>query len=206
MNAFPFEIPGQLRPAGGLVTALNLSWLWLTAPSRCILATENMTWATDHLRTHSLPPESPAKAATRGQRHTLHQTTHRSYMDHPPPTHSVLAVPPPSPVKLFLPPLAHHRRTWVSNMMSVMPSSAVHIPMHLDTDRPTQDVEFSEVAASYRLQPASCQMCLVCALPSGLDATKVRAAAFAAVQNANLDLKEKALLADLEDGYALIIT
>ncbi|OSD03424.1 hypothetical protein PYCCODRAFT_1466810 [Trametes coccinea BRFM310] len=157
--------------------------------------------------------------------------------------------------------------------MSVMPSSAVHIPMHLDTDRPTQDVEFSElgnldeavepfaqlirksarsvrlhctiptgcppssatyadlhdlhdlrsrslvfvhnlvetlrasgVAASYRLQPASCQMCLVCALPSGLDATKVRAAAFAAVQNANLDLKEKALLADLEDGFALIIT
>ncbi|KAJ2970747.1 hypothetical protein NUW54_g12663 [Trametes sanguinea] len=64
----------------------------------------------------------------------------------------------------------------------------------------------SGVAASYRLQPASCPMCLVCALPSGLDATKVKAAAFAAVQNAKLDSKEKALLADLEDGYALIIT
>lgn len=69
-------------------------------------------------------------------------------------------------------------------------------------------------------------MCLVCALPSGLDASKVRAAAFAAVQNAKIDLKyvhschlfsrgaltvfrvsrEKALLADLEDGYALVIT
>ncbi len=32
-------------------------------------------------------------------------------------------------------------------------------------------------------------MCLVCALPSGLDASKVRAAAFAAVQNAQIDLK-----------------
>ena len=32
-------------------------------------------------------------------------------------------------------------------------------------------------------------MCLVCALPSGLDASNVRAAAFAAVENAKLDLK-----------------
>ncbi|EIW64659.1 uncharacterized protein TRAVEDRAFT_139713 [Trametes versicolor FP-101664 SS1] len=157
-------------------------------------------------------------------------------------------------------------------MMSVMPSPAVHIPMHLDAQRPIKDVEFNElgnldeavepfaqlirksarsvrlyctiptgcpssascadlhdlhdlrsrsllfvhnlveslrasgIPASYRLQPASCQMCLVCALPSGLDASKVRAAAFAAVQHANLDIKEKALLADLEDGYALVIT
>ncbi|KAI8995641.1 hypothetical protein BD414DRAFT_247634 [Trametes punicea] len=157
-------------------------------------------------------------------------------------------------------------------MMSVMPSSGVHMPMHLDTKGASQDVEFNElgnlneavepfaqlirksarsvrlhctiptgcpssatcadlhdlhdlrarslmfvhnlvetlrasgIAASYRLQPASCPMCLICALPSGLDASKVRAAAFAAVQNAKLDLKEKALLADLEDGYALIIT
>ncbi|KAI0778200.1 hypothetical protein BD413DRAFT_466524 [Trametes elegans] len=158
-------------------------------------------------------------------------------------------------------------------MMSVMPSPAVHIPMHMDVvDRPIKDVEFNElgnldeavepfaqlirksgrsvrlhctiptgcppsagfialndlqdlrsrslvfvhnlvealrasgIPASYRLQPASCPMCLVCALPSGLDASKVRAAAFAAVKHANLDLKEKALLADLEDGYALVIT
>ncbi|KAI0756976.1 hypothetical protein C8Q80DRAFT_1264964 [Daedaleopsis nitida] len=152
-----------------------------------------------------------------------------------------------------------------------MPSS-IHIPMHLDTDRPTKDVEFSElgnldeavepfaqlirktahsvrlhctiptgcpssttcadlhdlhdlrtrsllfvhnlveslrasgVPASYKLHPANCPMCIVCALPSGLDASKVRAAAFAAVQNAKLDLKEKALLADLQDGFALVIT
>ncbi|KAI0365261.1 hypothetical protein BV20DRAFT_1028434 [Pilatotrama ljubarskyi] len=157
-------------------------------------------------------------------------------------------------------------------MMSVMPSSAVHIPLHRDVQRSTKDVEFSElgnldeavepfaqlirksaravrlhctiptgcpssatcvdlhdlhdlrsrsllfvhnlveslrasgISASYRLQPANCPMCLICALPSGLDASKVRAAAFAAVQNAKLDLKGKALLADLEDGYALIIT
>ncbi|PIL31951.1 hypothetical protein GSI_06655 [Ganoderma sinense ZZ0214-1] len=155
--------------------------------------------------------------------------------------------------------------------MSVM-APAVHIPIHLDTVRSPQDVEFNElgnlddavepfaqlirktghsvrlhctiptgchssstcadlhdlhdlrtrslmfvhnlveslrtsgIPASYRLQPANCAMCLVCALPSGLDASKVRAAAFAAVQNAKLDLKEKALLADLHDGYALVIT
>ncbi|KAI0735155.1 hypothetical protein C8Q76DRAFT_711197 [Earliella scabrosa] len=64
----------------------------------------------------------------------------------------------------------------------------------------------SGVPASYKLQPANCPMCLVCALPSGLDASKLRAAAFAAVQNAKLDLKEKALLADLKDGFALVIT
>ena len=29
-------------------------------------------------------------------------------------------------------------------MMSVM-SAGVHIPVHLDTDRPTKDVEFNEV-------------------------------------------------------------
>ncbi|KAH9944372.1 uncharacterized protein BXZ73DRAFT_73902 [Epithele typhae] len=151
-------------------------------------------------------------------------------------------------------------------------SPSLHIPVHLETDRPTKDVTFNElgnldeamapftqlikktahsvrlhctiptgcpssstcadlhdlhdlrtrsllfvhnlveslraagVHASYRLQPANCAMCLVCALPSGLDASNVRAAAFAAVQNAKLDLKERALLADLKDGYALIIT
>ncbi|KAI0801249.1 hypothetical protein C8Q74DRAFT_1364877 [Fomes fomentarius] len=63
-----------------------------------------------------------------------------------------------------------------------------------------------QVPASYKLQPANCPMCLVCALPSGLDASKIRTAAFAAVQNAKLDLKEKVLLADLEDGFALVIT
>ncbi|KAI0669884.1 hypothetical protein C8Q78DRAFT_152022 [Trametes maxima] len=141
-------------------------------------------------------------------------------------------------------------------MMSIMPSPAVHIPMHLDAPRPVKDVEFNElgnlddavepfaqlirksarsvrlhctiptgcpssancadlhdlhdlrsrslmfvhnlveslrasgIPASYRLQPANCPMCLVCALPSGLDASRVRAAAFAAVENAKLDLKK----------------
>ncbi|KAI0825119.1 hypothetical protein BC628DRAFT_291535 [Trametes gibbosa] len=69
-----------------------------------------------------------------------------------------------------------------------------------------ESLRASGIPASYRLQPASCHMCVVCALPSGLDASKVRAAAFAAVQNAKLDLKEKVLLASLEDGYALVIT
>ncbi|EJF66708.1 hypothetical protein DICSQDRAFT_130961 [Dichomitus squalens LYAD-421 SS1] len=69
-----------------------------------------------------------------------------------------------------------------------------------------ESLRASGIPASYRLQPANCSMCLICALPSGLDASKVRAAAFAAVQNAKLDLKEKALLADLSDGYALVLT
>lgn len=30
-------------------------------------------------------------------------------------------------------------------MMSVMPASSVHIPMHLDTERVHKDVEFNEV-------------------------------------------------------------
>ncbi|CDO71577.1 hypothetical protein BN946_scf184911.g47 [Trametes cinnabarina] len=96
------------------------------------------------------------------------------------------------------------------------PSSAAYADLHDLHDLRSRSLVFvhnlveslraSGIAASYRLQPASCPMCLICALPSGLDVTKFRAAAFAAVQNAKLDLKEKALLADLEDGYALIIT
>ncbi|KAJ3484058.1 hypothetical protein NLI96_g5893 [Meripilus lineatus] len=62
------------------------------------------------------------------------------------------------------------------------------------------------VAASYRLQPSCTPLCLVCALPPELDANKVKAAAVAAVENANLQLKEKALLADLQDALALVIT
>ncbi|KAI8995642.1 hypothetical protein BD414DRAFT_480129 [Trametes punicea] len=88
--------------------ALNMSWLWLTAPSRRILATENMTWATDHLRTHSLPPESSAKAATRG-RHTLYQSTTRSYMVVPP-SHTLWSVLNPAFVPAsssFSPPSSH---------------------------------------------------------------------------------------------------
>ncbi|KAI1797894.1 hypothetical protein LXA43DRAFT_272672 [Ganoderma leucocontextum] len=69
-----------------------------------------------------------------------------------------------------------------------------------------ESLRASGIPASYRLQPANCPMCLVCALPSGLDASKVRSAALAAVQHAKLDLKEKAFLADLQDGYALVIT
>ncbi|TCD71536.1 hypothetical protein EIP91_008917 [Steccherinum ochraceum] len=64
----------------------------------------------------------------------------------------------------------------------------------------------SGIAASYRLQPSSCPMCVVCALPPNIDASKVKAAATAAVENAHLELKERALLADLEDGLALVIT
>ncbi|KAI0936358.1 hypothetical protein AcW1_000622 [Taiwanofungus camphoratus] len=69
-----------------------------------------------------------------------------------------------------------------------------------------ESLRASGVPASYRLQLSNCPLCLVCALPPGLDPTKVKAAAVAAVQNANLELKEKALLADLEDGLALVIT
>lgn len=64
----------------------------------------------------------------------------------------------------------------------------------------------SGITASYRLQPSSCPMCLVCALPPDLDANKVKAAAQAAVENAHICIREKALLADLEDGLALVIT
>ncbi|THH01799.1 hypothetical protein EW026_g980 [Hermanssonia centrifuga] len=39
-----------------------------------------------------------------------------------------------------------------------------------------------------------------------MDANKVKASALAAVENAHLQLREKALLADLGDGLALIIT
>ncbi|KAI0793512.1 hypothetical protein C8Q75DRAFT_565526 [Abortiporus biennis] len=64
----------------------------------------------------------------------------------------------------------------------------------------------SGIAASYRLQPSSCPLCLVCALSPNSDANKIKAAALAAVENAHLELKEKALLATLEDGLALVIT
>jgi len=64
----------------------------------------------------------------------------------------------------------------------------------------------SGVTASYRLQPSNCPMCLVCALPPDLDANKVKAAALAVVENAHICLREKVLLADLEDGLALVIT
>ncbi|GJE86125.1 hypothetical protein PsYK624_022050 [Phanerochaete sordida] len=60
--------------------------------------------------------------------------------------------------------------------------------------------------ASYRLQPSSCPLCVVCALPADSDANKVKTAALAAVENAHLQLSQKALLADLEDGLALVIT
>ncbi|KAI0814966.1 hypothetical protein BC629DRAFT_1588646 [Irpex lacteus] len=62
------------------------------------------------------------------------------------------------------------------------------------------------IPTSYRLQPSSCPLCVVCALPSDLDANKVKASALAAVENAHLSLRKKALLADLEDGLALVIT
>jgi len=64
----------------------------------------------------------------------------------------------------------------------------------------------SGIAASYRLQPSNCPLCVVCALPPNIDANKVKAAAAAAVENAHLELKERALLADLTDGLALVIT
>ncbi|RPD62926.1 hypothetical protein L227DRAFT_651217 [Lentinus tigrinus ALCF2SS1-6] len=96
------------------------------------------------------------------------------------------------------------------------PSSSTCVDLHDLHDLRTRSLLFvhnlveslraAGVPASYKLQPANCPMCLVCALPSGLDASKVRAAAFAAVQNAKIDFKEKVLLADLEDGYALVIT
>jgi len=69
-----------------------------------------------------------------------------------------------------------------------------------------ESLRASGIPASYRLQPTNSPLCLICALPVGLDATKVKAAAVAAVQNAHFDSKEKALLADLKDGLALIIT
>ncbi|KAI0689599.1 hypothetical protein BC835DRAFT_233814 [Cytidiella melzeri] len=62
------------------------------------------------------------------------------------------------------------------------------------------------IPTSYRLQPSSCPVCVVCALPSDLDPNKVKASALAAVENAHLSLRKKALLADLEDGLALVIT
>ncbi|KAI0094890.1 hypothetical protein BDY19DRAFT_915140 [Irpex rosettiformis] len=62
------------------------------------------------------------------------------------------------------------------------------------------------IPTSYRLQPSSCPLCVLCALPSDLDANKVKASALAAVENAHLSLRKKALLANLEDGLALVIT
>lgn len=46
-----------------------------------------------------------------------------------------------------------------------------------------------QIAASYRLQPSNCPLCVVCALPPNIDANKVKAAATAAVENAHLELK-----------------
>ncbi|KAH9937705.1 uncharacterized protein B0H18DRAFT_971884 [Fomitopsis serialis] len=64
----------------------------------------------------------------------------------------------------------------------------------------------SGIPASYRLQPSNCHLCLICALPTGLDAGRMKAAAVAAVEKAHFECREKALLADLQDGLALIIT
>ncbi|OCH96151.1 hypothetical protein OBBRIDRAFT_366678 [Obba rivulosa] len=64
----------------------------------------------------------------------------------------------------------------------------------------------SGITASYRLQVANCPLCLVCVLPPDLDANRVRAAAVAAIRGHKLKTKERALLADLEDGLALVIT
>ncbi|KZT65143.1 hypothetical protein DAEQUDRAFT_731767 [Daedalea quercina L-15889] len=64
----------------------------------------------------------------------------------------------------------------------------------------------SGIPASYRLQPSNCHFCLICALPNGLDTCRMKAAAVAAVENAHFECREKALLADLQDGLALIIT
>ncbi|KAH9950346.1 hypothetical protein B0H21DRAFT_819159 [Amylocystis lapponica] len=69
-----------------------------------------------------------------------------------------------------------------------------------------ESLRASGIPASYRLQPSDCPLCVVCALPQGLDATRVKAAATEAVMNAHIHLKDKALLADLEDGLALVIT
>ena len=80
-----------------------------------------------------------------------------------------------------------------------------------------------QIPASYRLQPSSCSLCLICALSNNLDANRMKAAAVAAVENAHFECRyvevlifvplllmhtssEKALLADLKDGLALIIT
>lgn len=62
------------------------------------------------------------------------------------------------------------------------------------------------VAASYRLQPSNCPLCVICALPSEVDPTEVKTAAIAAVEKALPRLKERALLVDLKDGHALVIT
>ncbi|OBZ79005.1 hypothetical protein A0H81_01121 [Grifola frondosa] len=69
-----------------------------------------------------------------------------------------------------------------------------------------ESLRASGVPASYHLQPSNSPLCLVCALPPGLDPTKIKAAAIAALQDTKLNLKEKALLADLEGGLALVIT
>ncbi|KIP11946.1 hypothetical protein PHLGIDRAFT_17770 [Phlebiopsis gigantea 11061_1 CR5-6] len=62
------------------------------------------------------------------------------------------------------------------------------------------------IATSYRLQPSNCSLCVVCALPSDIDANKVKTAALAAVENLRFQLRQKAFMADLEDGLALVIT
>lgn len=69
-----------------------------------------------------------------------------------------------------------------------------------------ETLKASGIPASYRLQLTSCPLSLVCALPPDLDASKMKAAALAAVQESHLRLKGKALLADLKDGLALVIT
>lgn len=105
-----------------------------------------MTWATDRLRTHSLPaaPESSAKAATRRSSST-HFTIYTSPLragSWVSPSHlTLLSAELPSQ-----PHIQPHPRARTSvKMMSVMPSPAVHIPMHLDAQRSIKDVEFNEV-------------------------------------------------------------
>ncbi|KAI0073134.1 hypothetical protein K474DRAFT_263355 [Panus rudis PR-1116 ss-1] len=99
---------------------------------------------------------------------------------------------------------------------TVCPSTGVYVDLYDLNALRTRSLVFvhnlveslrdSGIAASYRLQPSSCPLCLICALPPDLDANKVKAAAFAAVEKAHLQSKEKALLADLKDGLALVIT
>ncbi|KAK7694662.1 hypothetical protein QCA50_001850 [Cerrena zonata] len=99
---------------------------------------------------------------------------------------------------------------------TVCPSSDVYVDLHDLNALRTRSLMFvhdlvetlraSGITASYRLQPSSCPLCLVCALPPDLDANKVKAAAIAAVEKALPQSKEKALLADLKDGLALVIT
>lgn len=64
---------------------------------------------------------------------------------------------------------------------------------------------YRQIPASYRLQPSSCPLCVVCALPPDSDANKVKAAALEAVENAHLQLRYVPLRLLIDPEFNIVL-